>query len=46
MNYVDGTNDHRLHSLLELVTPQEFEADYYAHNTGSPSGDAANTKTA
>lgn len=46
MNYVDWYNNHRLHSLLELVTPEEFEAAYYAHNTGSPTGDAANTKTA
>jgi len=46
MNYVDWYNNHRLHSLLDLTTPEEFETDYYAHHTGSPSGDAANTKTA
>lgn len=46
MNYVDWYNNHRLHTLLELVTPEEFEQDYYAQQTGSPSGDAANTKTA
>jgi len=46
MNYVDWYNNHRLHSLCDLVTPEEFEQLYYAHNTGSPSGDAANKKTA
>ncbi len=46
MNYVDWYNNHRLHSLCDLVTPEEFEQRYYAHNTGSPSGDAANKKTA
>lgn len=46
MNYVDWYNNHRLHSLLDLVTPEEFEQAYYDHNTGSPTGDAANTKTA
>ncbi len=46
MNYVDWYNNHRLHSLCDLVTPEEFEQVYYAHNTGSPSGDAANKKTA
>ena len=46
MNYVDWYNNHRLHSLLNLVTPEEFEHRYYDHHTGSPTGDAANTKTA
>ena len=46
MNYVDWYNNHRLHSLLDLVTPEEFEQVYYAHDTGSPSDDAANKKTA
>ena len=46
MNYVDWYNNHRLHSLCDLVTPEEFEQVYYAHTTGSPSGDAANKKTA
>ena len=46
MNYVDWYNNHRLHSLLDLVTPEEFEQRYYDHHTGSPTGDAANTKTA
>jgi putative transposase len=27
-------------------SPEEFEQVYYAHNTGPPSGDAANKKTA
>jgi len=39
-------NNHRLHSLLDLVTPVEFEQVYYADDTGSPSGDVANKKTA
>ena len=46
MSYVDWYNNHRLHSLLDLLTPEEFEQAHYAHETGSPSGDAANTKTA
>jgi putative transposase len=46
MNYVDWYNNHRLHSLLDLTTPEEFETDYYARHTGSPTGEAANTKTA
>jgi len=46
LHYVDWYNNHRLHSLCDLVTPEEFEQVYYAHNTGSPSGDAANKKTA
>jgi hypothetical protein len=46
MNHVDWYNNHRLHSLLDLITPEEFEPDHYAHHTGSPTGEAANTKTA
>jgi transposase InsO family protein len=46
MTYVDWYNNHRLHSLLDLVTPEEFEQAYYPQPTGSPSGDAANKKTA
>ena len=46
MTYVDWYNNQRLHSLLDLVTPEEFEQAHYAHDTGSPTGDAANTKTA
>jgi transposase InsO family protein len=46
INYVDWYNNHRLHSLLDLTTPAEFEQAYYAHKTGSPSGAAANKKTA
>jgi putative transposase len=45
-DYVDWYNNHRLHSLLDLVTPEEFEQAHYAQPTGSPSGDAANKKTA
>jgi putative transposase len=46
LNYVHWYNNHRLHSLLNNTTPEEFEQAYYAHNTGSPPGDAANEKTA
>jgi NAD(P)-dependent dehydrogenase (short-subunit alcohol dehydrogenase family) len=35
-----------LHSLLNNDTPEEFEQAYYAQTTGSPTGDAANEKTA
>ena len=45
MNYVDWYNNHRLHSLLDNRTPEEHEQAYYAQ-PGSPSGDAANKKTA
>lgn len=46
MNYVHWYNNERLHSLLDHVTPEEFEIAYYDHETGSPTGDAANKKTA
>ncbi len=46
MNYIDWYNNHRLHSLLDHVTPEEHEQAYYALPTGPPPGDAANKKTA
>lgn len=46
MNYVDWYNNQRLHSLLDNATPEGFEQAYYAHQTGSPTGAAANEKTA
>jgi putative transposase len=46
IDYVDWYNNHRLHSLLNNATPEEFEQAYYAHQTGSPTGDAGNKKTA
>ena len=46
MTYVDWYNQHRLHSLLDLATPEEFEQAYYAHQTGPPPGAAANKKPA
>ena len=46
LNYVDWYNNHRLHSLLDHATPEEFEQSYYADLTGSPSGDAAIKKSA
>ena len=45
-DYVDWYNNARLHSLLGNATPEEFEQAYYAHQTGSPTGAAANEKTA
>ena len=45
-DYVNWYNNHRLHSLLSNATPEEFEQAYYAHQTGSPTGAAANQKTA
>ncbi|MDT0263458.1 integrase core domain-containing protein [Jatrophihabitans lederbergiae] len=46
MNYVDWYNNHRLHSLLDHTSPEEFEQASYAQHTGSPPGDAATSKTA
>lgn len=46
MEYVDWYNNHRLHSLLDDLTPEEYEQAHYAQPAGSPSGDAANKKTA
>jgi|SRR6266487_5432900 putative transposase len=46
IDYVYWYNNHRLHSLLGNVTPEEFEHAYYAHEPGSPTGVAANEKTA
>jgi putative transposase len=46
MNYVDWYNNHRLHSLLGNLTPEECEQAHYASPTGPPPGDAANKKTA
>jgi len=45
-DYVDWYNNHRLHSLLDNITPEEFEHAYYAHEPGSPTGVAASEKTA
>jgi len=46
MEYVDWYNNHRLHSRLGNLTPEEYEQAYYAQPTGPPPGDAANKKTA
>jgi transposase InsO family protein len=46
MEYVDWYNNHRLHSRLDNLTPEEYEQAYYAPPTGPPPGDAANKKTA
>ena len=46
MNYVHWYNNNRLHSELDHLTPEEYEQTFYALPTGSPTGDAANKKTA
>ena len=46
MEYVDWYNNHRLHSLLDNRTPEEYEQAHYALPAGPPPGDAANKKTA
>ena len=46
MNYVHWYNNHRLHSELDYLSPEEHEKIFYALPTGSPPGDAANKKTA
>ena len=46
MNYVDWYNNQRLHSLLDNATAEQFEQAHYAHQAGSPTGAAANEKTA
>jgi transposase InsO family protein len=43
--WVRWYNNDRLHSFLGNIPPVEQKANYYAHNIGSPTGDAAN-KTA
>jgi putative transposase len=45
-DYVDWYNNQRLLGLLDNATPEEFEQAYYVNQTGSPTGDAANEKTA
>ena len=44
--YVDRYNNHRLHSLLDNLTPEQYQQAYYSQPAGSPTGDAANKKTA
>ena len=46
MNYVHWYNNDRLHSELDYLSPEEYEQIFYALPTGSPTGDAANKKTA
>lgn len=46
MNYVHWYNNDRLHSELDYLSPEEYEQIFYALPTGSPSGGAANKKTA
>jgi putative transposase len=44
VDYVDWYNNRRLHSLLNHLTPEEYEQAYYALPPGPPPGDAANKK--
>lgn len=46
MDYIDWYNNNRLHSLLDNLTPEEHEQQYYAALTGPPPGDAVIKKTA
>jgi len=46
MNYVHWYNNHRLHSELDYLSPEEHEKIFYALPTGSPPDDASNKKTA
>ena len=46
MQFVHWYGNERLDSQLNNFTPEECEQAYYAATTGSPSGDAANKKTA
>lgn len=46
MNYVHWYNHDRLHSELDYLSPEDYEQNFYSLPTGSPSGDAANKKTA
>ena len=46
MNYVHWNGNERLQSQLNNVAPKEYEQAYFALTTGSPSGYAANKKTA
>lgn len=46
MHYVDWYNNQRLHSLLDLVTPEEFETAYYATTTAASPDAAPNKKPA
>lgn len=46
MSYVHWNINHRLHSELDYLSPEEYELIFYALPIGLPSGDAANKKTA
>ncbi len=46
VNYVHWYNNDRLHSELDYLSPEEYEQVFYALRTASPSGEAANKKTA
>ena len=35
MEWVDWFNNRRLHSVLDYVPPEEYEAAYYAQTQGS-----------
>jgi putative transposase len=46
MHYIDWYNNQRLHSLLDLATPEEFETAYYATTRAVSAGAAPNKKPA
>jgi transposase InsO family protein len=46
MQWVDWYNNRRLHSQLDYVPPEEYEADYYAHSQASPAGEVSTMKLA
>ena len=46
LNYVHWYTNDRLHSELDYLSPEEYEQIFYALPTSSPSGEAANKKTA
>jgi putative transposase len=46
MHYVDWYNNRRLHSLLELLTPEEFETIYNATTRATSTDVAPNKKPA
>ena len=46
MEWVDWSNNRRLHSQLDYVPPDEYEAAYYAHLQASSRAIASTMKPA
>jgi hypothetical protein len=44
MEWVGWYNNRRLHSRLDYIPPDEYEAAYYAQHPGVPVGGASTTK--